>query len=51
MISTLARQDEIIKISIEDFTSEVYIDGIFMTAAKLPTMAEGTFIRDLSEIR
>lgn len=47
----LARQDEIIKISIEDFTSEVYIDGIFMTAAKLPTMAEGTFIRDLSEIR
>ncbi|MCE5201124.1 MAG: 4-hydroxy-tetrahydrodipicolinate reductase [Synergistaceae bacterium] len=47
----LARQDEIIRITVEDHTSEIYMDGIFLTARKLPMMPAGTFIRDLSEVR
>lgn len=46
---TLARKDEIIKISVEDFTSDVYLDGIFMTAARLRNIAPGTVVRSLSD--
>jgi len=47
----LGRQDEIIRIKIEDHTSDVYMDGIFLTVRKMPHMAPGTFVRDLAEIR
>jgi len=36
---------------IEDHTSDVYMDGIFLTVSKMPHMAPGTFVRDLAEIR
>lgn len=46
----LGRQDEIIRISVQDHTSDIYMDGVFLTAQKLPGMAPGTFVRELSEI-
>ena len=46
----LGRQDEIIRISVEDHTSDIYMDGVFLTVKKLPEMAPGTFVRELSEI-
>lgn len=46
----LGRQDEIIRISVQDHTSDIYMDGVFLTVEKLPKMAPGTFIRELSEI-
>ncbi len=47
----LGRQDEIIRITLEDHTSNIYMDGVFLTAKKLPNMPAGSFIRELSEIR
>lgn len=47
----LARQDEIIRISVEDHTSDIYMDGVILTVKKLPEMAPGTIVRELSEIR
>ncbi len=46
----LGRQDEIIRISVQDHTSDIYMDGVFLTVKKLPEMAPGTFVRELSEI-
>ncbi|MDD4160351.1 MAG: dihydrodipicolinate reductase C-terminal domain-containing protein [Synergistaceae bacterium] len=46
----LGRKDEIIRISVEDHTSDIYMDGVFLTVKKLPEMAPGTFIRELSDI-
>ena len=46
----LGRKDEIIRISVEDHTSDIYMDGVFLTVKKLPEMAPGTFVRELSEI-
>lgn len=47
---TLARKDEIIKISVQDFTSDIYMDGVFMTAGKIASFPAGTFLRSLSEV-
>lgn len=47
---TLAREDEIITINIQDFTSGVYVDGVLMTARKLPLLPAGSFVRSLGEI-
>lgn len=46
----LGRQDEIIRISVQDHTSDIYMDGVFLTVKKLPKMAPGTFVRELSDI-
>ncbi len=46
----LGRKDEIIRISVEDHTSDIYMDGVFLTVEKLPKMAPGTFVRELSEV-
>lgn len=46
---TLARKDEVIKITVQDFTSDIYMDGIFLTAQKLAGLPAGTFLRSLSE--
>ena len=46
----LGRKDEIIRISVEDHTSDIYMDGVFLAVRKLPQMAPGTFLRELSEI-
>ena len=47
---TLARKDEIIRISVEDHTSDIYMDGVFLTAKKLGDFPAGSFIQDLSEV-
>ncbi|MDO5116641.1 MAG: dihydrodipicolinate reductase C-terminal domain-containing protein [Synergistaceae bacterium] len=47
---TLARKDEFIKISVQGFTSDIYLDGIFLTAERLASFPAGTFIRSLSEV-
>lgn len=47
---TLARQDELITITVQDHTSQIYMDGIFLTLRKLPTLPRGSFIRDLAEV-
>lgn len=47
---TLARQDEIIKISVQDFTSDIYMDGVFLTAEKISSFPAGSFLRSLAEV-
>lgn len=49
-VITLARKDELIKITVEDHTSDIYMDGIFLTARKIMTAPSGTFYRSLSEV-
>ena len=46
----LARKDEIVRISVEDHTSDIYMDGVFLAAKKLKASPAGTFCTDLSEI-
>ncbi|MDL2264595.1 4-hydroxy-tetrahydrodipicolinate reductase [Synergistaceae bacterium OttesenSCG-928-I11] len=46
----LARKDEIVRISVEDHTSEIYMDGVFLAAKKLKSAPRGTFYADMSEI-
>jgi 4-hydroxy-tetrahydrodipicolinate reductase len=47
---TLARKDEIIKISVEDYTSDIYMDGVFLTARKIKESPRGVFYRSLEEV-
>ncbi|MCK9437674.1 MAG: 4-hydroxy-tetrahydrodipicolinate reductase [Synergistaceae bacterium] len=49
-IITLARKDELIKISVEDHTSDIYMDGVFLTAGKIGKAPAGTFFRGLAEV-
>lgn len=45
----LGRKDEIIRINVSDFTSEIYMDGVFLAAGRISTMPPGTLVRKLSE--
>jgi len=47
---TLARSDEVIKISVEDYTSDIYMDGVFLAVKKVTESPAGSFFKDLSEI-
>lgn len=47
---TLARKDEIIKIAVQDHTSDIYMDGVFLTARTISEFPAGTFIRSLAEV-
>lgn len=47
---TLARQDEIIKIAVQDYTSDIYMDGVFLTAKKITAFPAGTMVRSLAEV-
>lgn len=47
---TLARTDEIIKIVVQDYTSDIYMDGVFLTAKKISEFPAGSFIRSLAEV-
>lgn len=47
---TLARQDEIIKISVQDFTSDIYMDGVFLTVEKISSFPAGSFLRNLTDV-
>jgi len=49
-IITLARKDELIKIAVEDHTSDIYMDGVFLTAKKIGSAPAGTFYRSLAEV-
>lgn len=46
----LARKDEIIRIVVEDHTSDIYMDGVFLTAKKITAFPAGTFVRSLAEV-
>ena len=46
----LARPDEVVTVSVQDFTSDIYMDGIFLMAGRIKSLPAGTFIRSLSEI-
>jgi len=45
----LGRQDEIIRITVSDFTSDIYLDGIFLAAGRIAEIPPGTLVRTLSE--
>jgi len=47
---TLARKDEIIRVTVEDHTSDIYMDGLFLTAGKISGFPAGSFVRSLSEV-
>jgi len=47
---TIGRQDEAIKVTVTDFTSAVYLDGIFLTVKKIGESAKGTLITKLDEV-
>ncbi|MBR2783319.1 MAG: 4-hydroxy-tetrahydrodipicolinate reductase [Firmicutes bacterium] len=49
-VVTLARQDEIIKIEVTDFTSDIYMDGVFLTAGKLASLPAGAFLTSLAQV-
>jgi len=40
----------VIKISVQDFTSDIYMDGIFLTAEKIAAFPAGSFLRSLSAV-
>ncbi len=46
----LGRKDEIIRITVSDFTSEIYMDGVFLAAGKIADLPPGTLVRKLSEL-
>lgn len=47
---TLARQDEIIRITVQDFSSDIYLDGVFLAVEKIGDLAAGTLIRRLADL-
>lgn len=47
---TMARKDEVLTVTLQDYTSEVYLDGIFLAAAKTADLPPGSFIRALSDL-
>ncbi|MDO9508502.1 MAG: 4-hydroxy-tetrahydrodipicolinate reductase [Thermovirgaceae bacterium] len=47
---TLARQDEIIRITVQDFSSDIYMDGVFLAVEKVGSLAPGTLVRTLAAL-
>lgn len=47
---TLARQDEVVRITVQDFSSEIYMDGIFLAVEKISALPRGTLARSLKEL-
>ena len=47
---TIGRDDEVIRVTVSDFTSSVYLDGIFLAADKVATAPGGTLFRKLAEV-
>ncbi len=48
---TLGRTDEIIRINVQDFSSEVYLPGIFLAADSIGKFPPGTIITTLSDLQ
>lgn len=46
----LGRQDEIIRISVQDFTSDIYMDGVFLAVGKIASLPAGSVITKLSDL-
>ena len=46
---TLGRQDEILRISVTDFSSSVYLEGIFRAVRGVGALPPGTLVRRLGE--
>lgn len=47
---TLARQDEILRINVQDFSSEIYMDGVFLAVDKIGSLPQGTLARSLKDL-
>lgn len=47
---TLGRPDELIRITVQDFSSEVYLPGVFLAVDRIGTFPPGTVITNLSEL-
>jgi 4-hydroxy-tetrahydrodipicolinate reductase len=47
---TLARKDEIVKIVVQDHTSDIYMDGVLLAAGKIAGFPAGSFVTELSDI-
>ncbi len=47
---TLARKDELIRVTLQDFSSQVYVDGAMLALRKIKDFPPGTLITRLSEI-
>ncbi len=47
---TLARQDEILRITVQDFSSDIYMDGVFLAVEKVGSLPPGTLARTLKEL-
>ena len=47
---TLGRDDEVLRITISDFTSSVYLDGILLTVDRIGSFPKKTLIRKLAEV-
>jgi len=47
---TLARQDEIIRVTVQDFSSDIYMDGVFLAVEKIGDLATGTLVRTLADL-
>lgn len=45
----LARQDEVIRVNIQDFSSLVYVDGVFLALRKISAFPAGTLVTEFSE--
>lgn len=45
----LGRQDEIIRITVSDFSSDIFMDGIFLAAERVSSLGPGTLVRRLSD--
>jgi 4-hydroxy-tetrahydrodipicolinate reductase len=44
----LGRQDEIIRITVQDFSSAVYVDGVFLALRKIGDFPPGTLVTEFS---
>ncbi len=44
----LGRQDEIIRITVQDFSSAVYVDGVFLALRKIGDFPQGTLVTEFS---
>lgn len=47
---TIGRDDEVIRVTVSDFTSSVYLDGIFLAVNKVAEASKGTLFRKLAEV-
>ncbi|MFP4482913.1 MAG: 4-hydroxy-tetrahydrodipicolinate reductase [Thermovirgaceae bacterium] len=45
----LGRQDEVIRINVQDFSSGVYVDGVFLALRKIGEFPRGTLVTEFSE--